>query len=134
MARLAVTISLRSRQLLASLDQRPKRVRVVIIVDALEHGGDALEAHSRVDALARQFRDDLAGRLLELHKNEVPDLDEAVSILVRASRRTSGKVIAVIVEDFRAGSAGAVVAHCPEIVFGWNSNDPAFGKSRHLLP
>ena len=87
------------RQLLARLDQRPERVGIVIVVDALKHRGDALEAHAGVDALLRQLGDDLARRLLILHEDEVPDLDEAIAVLVRAARRTARDVIAMIVEN-----------------------------------
>jgi hypothetical protein len=49
--------------------------------------------------------------LLELHEDEVPDLDEPVAVLVRAARRAAPDVGAVVVEDLGAGAAGAGVAH-----------------------
>ena len=121
-------------QLLAGCDQRLERVGVVIVVDALEHRGDALEAHAGVDALLRQLGDDLARRLLVLHEDEVPDLDEAVAVLVRAAGRAAGDMLAVIVEDLRAGPARPVVAHRPEIVLGRDADDAAFGQAGDLLP
>src|SRR3546814_9201680 len=57
-------------------------------------------------------------RAVELHEHQVPDLDEAVAILIRAARRAARDMIAMIVENFRAWSAGAGIAHRPEIVVG----------------
>src|SRR3546814_12071441 len=45
--------------------------------------------------------------LLELHEDEVPDLDEPVAFLVRAARRAAGDLRAVVVEDLAARAAGA---------------------------
>ena len=122
-------------QLLAGGDQRLERVGVVIVVDALQHRGDALEAHAGVDrSCFGSSRDDLARRLLILHEDEVPDLDEAVAVLVRAARRAAGDVVAMVVEDLRAGPARAVVAHRPEIVLGRDADDAALGQAGDLLP
>ena len=86
-----------------------------------------------IDCL-RQLGDDLARRLLILHEDEVPDLDEAVAVLVRAARRAARDMVAMIVEDLRAGPARAVVAHRPEIVLGRDADDAAFGQAGDLLP
>ena len=100
-------------------DQRLEQVDVVIVVDALQDGGDALQPHAGVDRRARQV-DAVARRdLLVLHEDEVPDLDEAIAILVGAAGRAAGNVLAVIVEDLRARAARAGVAHLPEIVARW---------------
>ncbi len=40
----------------------------------------------------------------------------------------------MIVEDLRAGAAGAAVAHCPEIVLGRDADDPLFGQAGDLAP
>ena len=133
-ARLRVAFGPGVGQRLAGFDQRPEGVGIVIVGDALEHRGDALEAHSGVDALLRQLGDDLARGLLVLHEDEVPDLDEAVAVLVRAAGRAAGDVIAMVVEDFRAGSARTVVAHRPEIVLGRDADDAAVGKPADPLP
>ena len=66
-------------------DQGAEQVGVVVVVRALQDGGDALEAHAGVDRGLRQ-RMPLAGPdLLVLHEDEVPDLDEPVAVLVGAS-------------------------------------------------
>src|SRR5207248_11232436 len=134
MARLLLSFRFGAGQLLARFDQRAEYVGLVIVVDALHHRGDALEAHSGVDALARQLRDDLARRLLVLHEDEVPDLDEAVAFLVRAARRTAGDMLAMVVEDLRAGPARTIVAHRPEIVFGRDADDATLGQAADLFP
>ena len=43
-------------------------------------------------------------------------------------------MIAVIVEDFRAGTARTGVAHRPEIVAGRDADDPVVGQAGDLLP
>ena len=88
----------------------------VIVVRALHHRGDALEAHAGVDRGPRQVDALAAGQLLVLHKDEVPDLDETVALGVRRARRPAGDFVAVVVEDFRARTARPGVAHRPEIV------------------
>jgi hypothetical protein len=40
----------------------------------------------------------------------------------------------VIIEDFRAGSAGAGVAHAPEIVGGGDANDAVVGQAGDPFP
>jgi hypothetical protein len=53
---------------------------------------------------------------VELHEHQIPDFDVAVAVSIRRTGRTPGDVRAVIVEDFRTGTAGAGIAHRPEIV------------------
>src|SRR3546814_10859957 len=43
-------------------------------------------------------------------------------------------MIAVIVEDFRARAARAILSHRPEIILGRDADDAVFGKTRYLLP
>ena len=127
-------VGVHARGLGGRQDQRPHQVDVVIVVLALQHGGEPLQPHAGVDGGAGQ-RDALLRRhLLELHEDQVPDLDEAVAVLVRAAGRAAGNVVAVVVEDFRAGAAGARVAHRPEIVRGRDAQDAAFGQAGDLFP
>src|SRR4029450_12830592 len=76
----------------------------------------------------------LLAQLLELHEHEIPDLDEAVAILVRAARRAAWNLVAMVVEDFRAGTARPGIAHGPEIVRGRDADDPAFRQAGDLAP
>ena len=119
---------------LAGGNQRPERVGIIIVVHALQHGGDALQAHAGIDAGPRQIEPRFAVHLLILHEHQVPDLDEAVTVLVRAAGRSAGNMIAVIPEDFRAGATGAGIAHRPEIVVGGDADDLVIGQAGDLLP
>ena len=69
-----------ARGLGGRLDEGAHEVDVVVVVLALEHGGETLEAHAGVDRGARQRDALLLGHLLELHEDQVPDLDEAVAV------------------------------------------------------
>ena len=116
------------------LDQRPHQVGVVVVVLALQERADPLQPHAGVD---RGFRKRLAGavlELLELHEDEVPDLDEPVAVLVGAAGRPAPDMVAVIVEDFRAGAAGAGRTHHPEVVVRRNADDPLVRQAGGLLP
>jgi hypothetical protein len=74
------------------------------------------------------------GLLIELHEDEVPDLDEAVAVLIGRSGRAARRYGAMIVEDFRAGAAGAGVAHRPEIVRGRDADDALLRQPGNLAP
>ena len=116
------------------MDQRLHQVDFVIVVLALQHGGQPLQPHAGVDGGAGQGNALLRRHLLELHEDQVPDLDEPVAVLVRAAGRAAGDAVAVVEEDFRARPAGAGIAHRPEIVRGRDAQDSAFGQAGDLLP
>ena len=115
-------------------DQRAKEVDVVVVVHALQHGGDPLEPHAGVDRGARQVDALAARQRLVLHEDEVPDLDEPVAVGVRRAGRAAKNVVAVIEEDFGARAAGAGVAHRPEIVAGRDADDALVGQAGDRLP
>ncbi len=115
-------------------DQRLEHVDVVIVGLALQHRGDALEAHAGVDRGPRQVEAGGLVDLLVLHEDEVPDLDPAVAVLVRAAGRAARDVRAVVEEDLRAGPAGAGVAHGPEIVRRADPDDPPLVEPGDLAP
>ena len=54
-------------------DQRAEQIGVVIVVHALQDGGDALQPHAGVDRRTRQVDALLLRHLLELHEDEVPE-------------------------------------------------------------
>src|SRR5690606_25024836 len=72
--------------------------------------------------------------LLVLHEDEVPELQEAVAVLLRAAGRAAPDVLAAVDEDFRTWTARAGVAHRPEIVRGRDADDAVVGKAGDLLP
>ena len=115
-------------------DQRDEQVDVVIVVLALQHRGDAFQPGTGID---RRFRQRIAHATFELfvlHEYEIPDLDEAVAILLRRARRTAPDLVAVVVEDFRTGTARTGVAHLPEIVGAGDADDAGLRQPRDLLP
>ena len=114
--------------------QGAKQIGLVIGGDALQQRRDALQPHAGVDRRARQ-RDALAGRdLLILHEDEIPELQKAVAVLLRAAGRSARERVALVVEDLRAGTAGAKVAHAPEIVGIVDADDARIGKAGDFLP
>ena len=115
-------------------DQRPEQVDVVDRVHALQDGRHALQPHSGIDGGPRQLDPVAGAALLVLHKNEVPEFQETVAILVRAARRPARHLVTLIDEDFRARATGAGVARRPEIVGGRDADDPVVGEAGHLLP
>ena len=115
-------------------DQRLEKVDFVIVVRSLQHGCDALQPHAGVDRRTRKVAHDLARLLFILHEHEVPDLDEAVAVLVRASGRAAGDMVAMVEEYLRTRPARAIVAHRPEIVLGGDADDAAVGQAGDLLP
>ncbi len=98
----------------------------------MKDSGDAFEAHAGVDGRLRQGIEIAAGVSVELHENEVPDFDVAAAVagefaigvtLIRGGR-------AHVVEDFAAWTAGAGVAHRPEVFFqSGNADDAILGRA-----
>ena len=86
-----------------------------------------------IDGRGRLIRSPARQRL-ELHEDEIPDLDEAVAVGVGRTRRPARDMIAVIVENLRARAARAGVAHRPEIVAGGDADDPALGQAGDFPP
>ena len=100
----------------SSLDQRLEQVNFVIAVHALQNGGHALQPHASIDAGRGQFGDAAVFVHFKLHKDVVPDFDEAVAVLIGAAGRAARDVGAVVVKDFAARAAGAGIGHHPEVV------------------
>ena len=115
-------------------DQRAEQVDLVIVVGALQYRGEALDPHAGIDRGFRQIRPLAAGELLILHEHEVPDLDEAVALLVGRARRAAGNMRAVVVENLRARTAGAELPHGPEIVGPIDAENAGLGQPRDLFP
>ena len=118
----------------AGLDQAAHQVGVVVVVLALQQGTDPLKPHAGVDRLHLQGDQPPVGELFVLHEDVVPDLDEPVAVFLGAARGAAPDMIAVVVEDFRAGTAGAGGTHAPEVVIGGDADDPVFRQARDLLP
>jgi len=98
------------------IDQSGKEVDVIVVVHTLEYGGDTLQSHAGVDRGLGQGMQRAPGVPFVLHEDQVPDLDVAVEVRPLTARRTAGHLGTMVVEDFRAGSAGAGIPHLPEVV------------------
>ena len=105
------------------LDDRHEQVGVEHRVDALEDRQVPLEAGAGVDVLPRQVGEGAGGVAVELHEDEVPDLDEAVAAAVLGATLVPVG-LALVEEDLRVGAAGAGVAHGPEVVLVAHALDP----------
>ena len=127
----------RAEQLRRAVDDGADEVGLVIGELALQHGGDALESHAGIDGGARERRQ-LAGDVaIVLHEDEIPDLDEAAAGVVRklfvlaaGFRGFDAKVVV----DLGARTAGAGLAHLPEVILLVQAEDAALRNARHLLP
>ena len=97
-------------------DQVPEQVDLVVRVHALKHGGDAFEAHPRIDAGLGQRRHHALVVAVELHEDEVPDLDVAVAVGLARPRGAARDPGPVVIEDLAARAAGPGIRHLPEIV------------------
>ena len=118
-----------------ALDQGQEQVGVVIASFALDDRGHALEAHAGVDRRGRQRAHDAVLALVELHENEVPELDEPVAPLLdqreRIARLDRG---AEVVVELGAGAAGPGIAHGPEVVLLAVAEDPVLRNAHFAGP
>ena len=131
---LAVALGRHPGRMRHRLDERAEEIGVVVRMHALQDRSDALEAHAGVDGRPRQ-RDPVAGLdLLELHEDEVPELQEPVAVLVGRAGRAALQGLALVDEDLGARAAGTRIAHLPEIVGGRDADDLVVGESGDLLP
>jgi hypothetical protein len=123
---------------LTSERSSPQGVGLVDVVDALEDGGHALQAHAGVDVLLRQVAEDgevvlaAAGAALELHEDEVPHFE--VAVLVGHGAAVGAVLGAAVVVDLGAGAAGAGDAHGPEVVGHAPALDAGGGDADALAP
>ena len=69
------------------LDQGLEQIDIVIAVHALHHRRHALETHTGVYRRPGQRAQRAVRGAVVLHKDQVPDLDIAIAVLVRRARR-----------------------------------------------
>ncbi len=110
-------------------DDRPQKIGVEVGLDLLHHRGDALQAHPGVDARSGQRGEGAVGGAVELHEDEVPDLEIAVAVAPHGALRAPAAVGGTAVEDdLGAGAAGPGVAHGPEVVLFPEAHDALLGE------
>ncbi|MNG70408.1 hypothetical protein D3C79_287930 [compost metagenome] len=97
-------------------NQLAEQIDFIVGVHMLQHRGNAFQAHTGIYRRFWQRQHSAVRLAVELHENDVPDLDVTIAILFRAAWRATPDVIAVIVEDLGARAAWAGIAHLPEVV------------------
>mmetsp|Transcript_1475 Transcript_1475/g.4732 ORF Transcript_1475/g.4732 Transcript_1475/m.4732 type:complete len:367 (+) Transcript_1475:614-1714(+) len=111
-----------------------KYVRVVVGAHVLQHRHQPLEAHAGVDVLGGQRPERAAQLAVELHEDQVPDLEHVRVVLVDQVRRvTAADAVKV---QLRAGAARPRVTHLPEVVLdieghhaiGWEVLQPDLAR------
>jgi hypothetical protein len=112
------------------LQDRGKEVRVEVVVGALQDRGQPLEPHPRVHGGPRQ-RGHLPRRVaLELHEDEVPDLQRGVPRTVHEVRGVLREVGPGEVVDLRAGPQGPVSPIAQKFSLSPKRRILAFGRYR----
>ena len=129
-----VAVSHLLRKIGRGLNKMHHQIRVVIVVLPLQHRANALQPHARVDRGFGQGNARTVFALLELHENEVPNLDEPVAVFIRTARRSTGNFRPMIVKNFRTRPARSSVAHRPEIIGRSNTDDALFWQTGNFLP
>ena len=72
-----------AEQLRRGIDELAEQVDLVVTVHALHHRGNAFETHAGIDRGFWQWHHFSIGRAIELHEHEIPDLDVAVTVVIR---------------------------------------------------
>ena len=127
-----------ARELLRTRDDAAQEVAIVVGGHALQHRGDALEAHPGVDVLRGQLGELPRLVAVVLDEHQVPDLDEAGAAHVHAAavRRVGAAVTRVrpaVDVDLGARAARTGLAHLPEVL-GVEAQHARAVDVRHLAP
>ncbi len=93
-----------------------EKVNVIVGMNMLQNRRNTLKSHAGINARTGQRMHFAFFITIELHEHEVPNFNVTVAVFVGASRRTSGDILTVVVENFRARAAWTCVAHHPEVV------------------
>ena len=112
------------------VDDRAEEIGLVIALHPLHDRADPFEPHSRVDAWARQWREPPLCVPVELHEDEVPEFEVAVSPVVKRPL----EVGPLIDQDLGAGAARPRLPHRPEVVLLPHPDDPIWHDGAFLLP
>mmetsp|Transcript_44507 Transcript_44507/g.112141 ORF Transcript_44507/g.112141 Transcript_44507/m.112141 type:complete len:347 (+) Transcript_44507:1828-2868(+) len=105
-----------THQLVDAGKDRLEGVRVVVRALVDEDRGEALQAHAGVDVAVGQLAQRAVRLAVELHEDQVPDLDHA--LVVHVHQRGGVAAADAVVVNLRGGAAGTGGAHLPEVVLG----------------
>ena len=129
---LGVALRAAARDRLRGVHERPHDVGVDHAADVLEEHQPALEAGAGVDVLGGEVGEAAVVVAERLHEHEVPELDVPVAAAVGRAALVAPLGAAVVV-DLGARTAGARLAHLPEVVLV-QPLDPLHGDPDLLVP
>jgi hypothetical protein len=113
------------------VEERFKKVGLVVALHALKNRGKPLEPHPRVDGGLGKRVTLSVGRLVELHEHEVPDLEKS---LARGIRPGPKRLFVDDHVDLGARAAGTRVSHLPEVLLLIEPEDPVLWHSDVIAP
>ena len=116
------------------IDQRLHHVGFPDTVLALHEGEDALEPGTRVDGRLRQRRAGAVRGLVELHEDQVPELHEPVALRIVQWAPFGTERRPAIDVQLAARTAGACVAHLPEVVLVAEALDAVHRYADDVVP
>ena len=130
--RIRIGLGLNLYQRGCALDQRREQISVVVRDHALHHGRHALQAGAGVDGRLGQRAHLAVGLAVELHEDQIPDFDVAAALAGEGAIGVAGvaRRRAHVVIDLAARTAGAGVAHLPEVILHAHLEDAAGGDAR----
>ena len=108
-----------------------EEVGLVDVAGALEDDGGAVQAQARVDVGCREGHPGPVQMLVELHEDEVPELDETARIVIGSLAVHPPLWVKVIVE-LAAGATGALVARRPPVVVLLAETDDALFRHAYV--
>src|SRR5207253_3883558 len=98
-------------------DDRLHTVDLEDRIDALEQHRRALEPHAGVDVLLGQRRQRAVRREVELHEDEVPELEEALAVAAgRAVGTAAAELFAAVEVDLAVRAARPGLGGLPEVL------------------
>ncbi|TFA98277.1 hypothetical protein CCMA1212_009972 [Trichoderma ghanense] len=117
--------------LLNLLEERREAIGGIVGGGVLQRRDQTLEAHTGIDVLGRQGLEASVLLSVELHENEVPDLDNHGIVHVDETGSIASSNLVVVY--LTARTAGTLVTHLPEVVLHVSRQDLVFGHA-HRFP
>ncbi len=112
-----------------------KEIAVEIIIFALKNSSNPLQPHAGINGGLGQLCHGAVCIPIKLHKNQIPELQKAVTVATNCTVRIIASVFRALVNmDLRAGTTGTGIAHCPEIICLTQANNATLGQIFYLFP
>ena len=118
-----------SRQSGRFCNQRHEQVRLIIRDHSLQHCRQPLQPRTGINRRLGQRIQLSAGVAVELHEHQIPDLDISAAGAAKGTIPMSqiGSSRTHVIVNLAARTAGAGIAHLPEVVFQAELEDAIFG-------